>query len=45
MAPITRRRGNRFTTMHEADNHDKSVHEDQGMTKGDNKEVQAATRI
>ena len=45
MAPVTRRKGNNFSTMHDADDHDESVHEDQGTTKGDNEEVQAAMRI
>jgi hypothetical protein len=45
MAPVTRRRGNHFSTMHDTDNCDELVHEDQLMTKGDNEEFLAAMRI
>jgi hypothetical protein len=44
MALVTRRKSNRFSTLHDVYNHNESVHEDQGTTKGDNKEVQAAIR-
>jgi hypothetical protein len=44
MAPVTRRKGNHFPTLHDEDDCDESGHEDQGMTKGDNEEVQAAIR-
>jgi hypothetical protein len=45
MAPITTRKGNNFSTMHNIDDRDELVHEDQGTTKGDNEEVQVAMRI
>ena len=44
MAPITRRKGNHFPTLHDEDDRDESVHEDQETTKGDNEEVQVAIR-
>jgi hypothetical protein len=44
MAPITRRKGNHFSTLHDVYDCDESVHEDQGKMKGDNQEVQAAIR-
>ena len=45
IALVTRRKGNRFSTMHNADDRDESVHDDQGTTKGDNEEVQLVIRI
>ena len=45
MAPVTKRKGNRFSTLHDVDDCEESVHEDQGTTKGDNEEVQVAMRI
>ena len=44
MAPVARRKGNRFSTLHDVYDRDESIHEDQGMMKGDNEEVQAAMR-
>jgi hypothetical protein len=44
MAPVTRRKGNRFPTQHDEDNREESGHEEQRMTNGDNEEVQAAMR-
>jgi hypothetical protein len=44
MAPITRRKGNRFSTQHDEDNREELGHEEQRMTNGDNEEVQAAMR-
>jgi hypothetical protein len=44
MAPITRRKGNRFPTQHDEDNHEELGHEEQRMTNGDNEEVQATMR-
>jgi hypothetical protein len=44
MAPVTKRKGNRFSTLHDVYDRDESVHEDQGTTKGDNEEVQVAMR-
>jgi hypothetical protein len=41
---VTRRKGNRFSTLHDVHDRDELVHEDQGMTKGGNEEVQAAMR-
>ena len=44
MAPVTRRKGNRFPTQHDEDDREESGHEDQRTTNGDNEEVQAAMR-
>jgi hypothetical protein len=44
MALVTRRKDNRFPTLHDEDDHDESEHKDQGTTKGDNEEVHAAMR-
>jgi hypothetical protein len=41
MAPVTRRKGNRFPTQHDEDDREESGHEEQRMTNGDNEEVQA----
>jgi hypothetical protein len=44
MAPVTRRKGNRFPTQHDEDDREDSGHEEQRMTNGDNEEVQVAMR-
>jgi hypothetical protein len=44
MAPVTRRKGNRFPTQHDEDEHEESGHEEQRTTIVDNEEIQAAMR-
>jgi hypothetical protein len=44
MAPITRRKGNRFPTQQDEDDREESGHEEQRTTNGDNEDVQAAMR-
>jgi hypothetical protein len=44
MAPVTRRKGNRFPTQHDEDDREESGHEEQRTTNGDNEEIQAAMR-
>jgi hypothetical protein len=44
MAPVTRRKGNRFLTQHDKDDREESGHEEQRTTNRDNEEVQAAMR-
>jgi hypothetical protein len=44
MAPVTRRKGNRFPTQQDEDDREESGHEGQRTTSGDNEDVQAAMR-
>jgi hypothetical protein len=44
MAPVTRRKGNRFPTQQDEDDCEESGHEEQRTTNGDNEDVQAAMR-
>jgi hypothetical protein len=44
IAPVTRRKGNRFPTQHDEDDREESGHEEQRTTNGDHEEVQAAMR-
>ena len=45
MAPVTRRKGNRFPTQNDKDDREESGHEEQQTTNGDDEEVQTAMRV